>query len=144
MVGNHYDLWGRALDTLLAETKDGWWLLLWIAAARCAGAGNRMLQLAFGLIAVWFFGLVFFAARTLNLTRLVLNNLVAGERYLGSAHVNLLGAAYRLGGTAVDPAQLTDLGREYHKKAIRNQRLMICWGICGFLLSAGLLSYAQG
>jgi len=44
-------------------------------------------------------------------------------------------------GTAIDPALLTDVGRQPLKRAIRNERIMFASAVGGFFLSTGCFSY---
>jgi hypothetical protein len=96
------------------------------------------------VVALWFGGLIFFAGRSLNDTRLILNNLAHDAKYWEAGaekNFGVLGTRFRMQGTAIDPALLTDVGREHLKRAIRNQRVMFAWGLGGFILSASCFSY---
>jgi len=97
----------------------------------------------YAAVALWFFGLMIFAGRSLNLLRVVLNNLEPGERYVGSAYIGALGARFGMSPTAVEPEKLNEIGRRYQKKAILNQRLMFAWAAIGFVVIAGYGSYLQ-
>lgn len=104
-----------------------------------------MNQLPYWLVAVWFGGLIFFAARSLNNSRLVLNNVAPGKNYWGTVNFGdpVLYNRFIISGASVDPAILTDVGRQHLKKAIRNQRIMFGWALCGFILITGLFSYLK-
>jgi hypothetical protein len=97
----------------------------------------------YAAVALWFFGLMIFAGRSLNLLRVVLNNLKPGESYVGSAYVGAFGARFGMSATAVEPEKLNETGRRYQKKAILNQRLMFAWAVIGFVLIASYGSYLQ-
>jgi heme/copper-type cytochrome/quinol oxidase subunit 3 len=97
---------------------------------------HAMIYLAIGLIVVWSAGLLFFAGRALNFSRLVLNNLAPGKSYWKSANFVRFGFfGFRLSffGIAVDPASLTELGRQHQRRAIRNEWIAFAWGIGGFI-----------
>ena len=94
-------------------------------------------------VALWFFGLLIFAARSLNYLRVVLNNLKPGESYFGSGHLGPLGARFGMNAGAVELAKLNEAGRRYQKKAILNERLMFTWGLIGFVLVASYASYLR-
>jgi hypothetical protein len=104
---------------------------------------RKMTYFAFSLVPLWFLGLIFFAGRALNFTRLVLNNLAPGERYFGSADFSAFHVRYQINATTIEHEKLTEAGRQYQKRAIRNQRMMIAWGVCGFILIASLLSHIR-
>ena len=110
-------------------------------------SGVEMDQLPYWVVAVWFCGLIFFAARALNYTRLILNNLVPGKNYWDTAsHVadhSILHTRFRIDAVSIDPALLTDLGQQYQKKGIRNNRIMFAWALGGFLLIGSLFSYLK-
>ena len=103
-----------------------------------------MTYLPGSLVALWFGGLIFFAGRALNDTRLILNNLAPDAKYWEAGaekNFGVLGTRFRMQGTAIDPALLTDVGRQHLKRAIRNERIMFAWAVGGFFLSTGCYSY---
>ncbi|MGY4159017.1 hypothetical protein ACVINW_004859 [Bradyrhizobium sp. USDA 4461] len=105
-----------------------------------------MIYLAGSLVVLWFCGLIFFAGRGLNLTRRVLNNLAPGETYWGRGDVKSItpvGGEFRIQATAIDPARLTELGKVYYRQARQNDRMMIGWGVGGFILIAAFFSYLK-
>jgi hypothetical protein len=82
-----------------------------------------MTYLAIGLVVAWCCGLLFLAGRSLNFIRLVYNNLAPDSKYESS------GAFFRFcfwnfrfltDAGAIDPSCLSEAGREYRKRAIRN------------------------
>jgi hypothetical protein len=40
---------------------------------------------------------------------------------------------------AIFPENLTELGRQYQKQAIRNEWMAVAWGLCGFAIMASVL-----
>jgi hypothetical protein len=108
------------------------------------GSEPEMIYLATGLIVVWSVGLFFLVGRALNFTRLILNNVAPGTDYWGSTkffRFNFLGFKLSWLGTAIDPANLSEVGRQYQKKAIRNEWITFAWGIGGVILLAWASSY---
>jgi hypothetical protein len=103
---------------------------------------SKMIYIASGLLVIWFGGFLFLAARSLNYTRLVLNSLAPGENYWDSG-VWKTSFGVRISGAAVDPASLTEVGRQHRKGAIRNDRITFVWGVGGFILIACFFSYIQ-
>jgi hypothetical protein len=87
-------------------------------------------------VALWLFGLMIFAGRSLNFLRLVLNNLKPGESYFGSAHLSPLGFRFGMSASAIEPEKLNETGLRYQKKAVLNDRLMFAVGLIGFVLAA--------
>jgi hypothetical protein len=98
-----------------------------------------MSNLAISLVVIWSCGLIFLAGRALNFIRLIYNNLAPGKDHWKSRYSNrsiLLSLRYRTDASAIDPESLTEAGRQYRKGAIRNERIMLAWGICGIMLFA--------
>jgi hypothetical protein len=98
-----------------------------------------VIYLAIGLIVVWSTGFVFLVARAFNFSRLVLNNLAPGKNYWESAkffRFYFWGFRLSLFGLAVEPESLTELGKQYQKRAIRNEWVTFAWGASGMILLA--------
>lgn len=97
-----------------------------------------MTNLLTSVFAVWLAGLFLLIVRGFNLGRLTLNNIAPGETYRNSP-----GWLWRrrgdIGPTS-DPACLTEVGREYRKKAIQNDRIRLFWMLGGLIFS-GLYLY---
>jgi hypothetical protein len=103
-----------------------------------------MKYVANGLVIVWLVGLLFLFGYGLNLSRLVLNNLIPGRTYWNAADYFLWRSwRARLGifSMAVRPADLTELGRQYHKRATRIDWIMGSWMIGGFFLVVWASTY---
>jgi hypothetical protein len=95
-----------------------------------------MTYLAISLIVTWACGLLFLAGRTLNLIRLIYNNFVPGKGLESRNYFRFVFLSFRFvtDAGAIDPASLTEAGREYRKRAIRNDRIMLAWALGGFVL----------
>jgi hypothetical protein len=106
----------------------------------------EMIYLATGLVIVWSAGLLFLVGRALNFSRLVLNNLAPGKSYWESANLFrfFLGFRFSIFGIAVDPTSLTEVGRQYQKRAIRNEWVTFTWGGVGMILIVWASSYFTG
>jgi len=103
-----------------------------------------MIYLATGLVVVWLCVVLFLVGRTLNLLRLVLNNFAPGKDYWISSNpfrFTIRGFRPDLSASSVDPASLTELGKLYQRKAIRNERVMFAWMAGGFILVVWASSY---
>jgi hypothetical protein len=103
-----------------------------------------MTYLALGVVMVWFFGLLFLFGYGLNLSRLVLNNLIPGRNYWDIADYYRWRSWRRWPGIfsmAVRPSDLTELGRQYHTRAIRIDWIMWAWMIGGFFLVVWASAY---
>lgn len=105
-----------------------------------------MIYLATGLVIIWSTGFLFLLGQALNFDRLILNNLAPGKNYWESIiYFRNLFAGFRLShGISVDPANLTEIGRQYQKKAIRHQWIIFAWTIGGFILLVCTSSYFKG
>lgn len=44
---------------------------------------------------------------------------------------------------AIDPENLTELGRQYQQQAMRDERRAVVWGVGGFAILTGLLAPTQ-
>src|SRR6266566_3095166 len=53
----------------------------------------------------------------------------------------ILGFRPDISASSVDPASLTELGKLYQRKAIRNERVMFAWMAGGFILVVWASSY---
>lgn len=98
---------------------------------RCADvpAGARMAHLAISLVVAWCCGLLFLAGRNLNFTRLSYNNLAPGKTWKYKNIFSFYFLSFRVlsDASAIDPACLTEAGRQYRENAILNDRI-ICLG----------------
>ena len=103
-----------------------------------------MTCLAISLVVAWTCGLLFLAGRALNFIRLVYNHFAPGKNYWGSRNFfsfYFLSFRFLTDASAVDPASLTEVGRQYRKRAIRNDRIMLAWALGGFVLLVWASSY---
>lgn len=92
-----------------------------------------MTYLANGLTTIWVVGLFVLAGVYLNDLRRILNNLVPGASLAG----HLWTASLRKHSLInVDPALLNETGQAYVKKAIRNERIALVWGLAGFAMTS--------
>ncbi len=99
-----------------------------------------MSYLAIGLTTIWLAGIVVFAGRFLNFTRLLYNNLDPA-RDSSSTGTLPAGAIFSpAGAQSIDPSNLTEAGRQYRKRAIRDERLAIIWSLGGLAILAGLFA----
>jgi hypothetical protein len=96
-----------------------------------------MTYLAISLVVAWSCGLLFLAGRSLNFVRLVYNNLAPGKNSSESMdffRFYFLSFRFLTDANAVDPAGLTEIGRQYQKRPILNGRLLLVWALSGFIL----------
>ena len=103
-----------------------------------------MTYLAIGLTTVWLVGIAVFAGRFLNFTRLLYNNLDPARDLSKTGIFSSQAFFYPAGAQAIAPSDLTELGRQYQKQAIRDERLALAWGIGGFVLLTGSLAPSGG
>jgi hypothetical protein len=105
-----------------------------------------MTYLAISLVVAWACGLLFLAGRTLNFIRLVYNNLAPGKtwKYQNLFRYYFLSVRFMADASALDPEVLTEVGRQYQKRAIRNDRIMLAWALGGFVLLPWASSYLMG
>lgn len=89
---------------------------------------------------VWSVGLLVFAGRFLNFTRLLYNNLDPATDLSKGDLFRPNWLFTRTDAQAIDPANLTELGRQYQKQATRDERLALAWGIGGFALLTAMLA----
>jgi hypothetical protein len=106
-----------------------------------------MITFAYGMVVAYFIVCFLFAAQYVNDMRTILNNQAPGHGFWDST--DFFGfrpslALFRVNAASIDPESLTEFGRHYEKKAIKHHRIMTIWAIGGFIIVAGLLSYAQG
>jgi len=88
---------------------------------------------------VWTAGLLFFAGRFLNFTRLLYNNIDPGKDISKAGLFLPRWFFKRTDARAIDPASLTEIGRQYQKQAIRDERFAVAWSIAGFALLTTIL-----
>jgi hypothetical protein len=103
-----------------------------------------MTYLAIGLVVLWCCGLLVLVGRALNFMRLVYNNLVPGKKDWGSGsffRFFFLSFRPRTLTSAIDPAGLTEVGRQHQKRAIQNDWLILAWVIGGCVLLVWASSY---
>jgi hypothetical protein len=103
-----------------------------------------MTYVANGLVIVWLVGFLFLFGYGFNLSRLVSNNLIPGRTYRNAADYFLWRAWRSRPGffsIAVHSADLTELGKKYHKRAIRIDWLILIWMIGGFLVVVWASTY---
>jgi hypothetical protein len=96
-----------------------------------------MSYLATGLIIAWGAGLLFLVGRALNFTRVVYNNISPGKNYWKPASIfrfYFFSFHFTEDMKATDPASLTETGRDYREKVIRNDRIIFAWILAGFVL----------
>jgi len=90
-----------------------------------------MINFIVGAFVVWIAGLLFLLGRGFNLGRLTLNNVAPGETYRDSP--GWWRSWKRDLGSTTDPTCLSEVGREYRKRAIQNGRIKLFWLLGGFL-----------
>ena len=88
---------------------------------------------------IWGVGLLVFAGRFLNFTRLLYNNLDPAKDLSKGDLFRPNWFFTRTDAQAIDPTNLTELGRQYQKQAARDERLALAWGIGGFALLAAVI-----
>ena len=96
-----------------------------------------MSYLAIRLVVAWSCGLLFLAGRALNFLRLVYNNVAPGKNSWengSSFRFYFLSFRFLTDVGAIDPASLTEVGRQYRTRAIRNDRIMLAWALSGLIL----------
>ena len=95
-----------------------------------------MTYLATSLSVVWLAGLLFLIGRTLNFIQLVYNNFAPGKkRWEDRTFFRFYFLSFRFltDTSAIDPASLTEVGRQYRNRAIRNDWILRAWAIGGFI-----------
>ena len=102
-----------------------------------------MTYLAISLVAVWCCGALFLAGRTLNFIRLVYNNLAPGKTLGYPDYLRFFFWRFRFmtDANGIGPEHLTEAGRQYRKKAIRNDWFFLAWALSGFVLLPWASSY---
>jgi len=88
----------------------------------------KMIYLATGLIVAWIAGLLLLLGRTLNFMRLLYNNLAPGKSHWDSREIfrfYLLRFRFLTDATAIDPASLSEIGRQHQRRAVRNDRILV-------------------
>jgi hypothetical protein len=102
-----------------------------------------MTYLAIGLVAAWCCGFLFLLGRTLNFVRLIYNNRIPGKNDWGSRNLfrfYFFSFRSRTIAGAIDPTSLTEIGRQYRKRAIQNEWMIFAWALGGFVLIAWAFS----
>lgn len=104
-----------------------------------------MVDLAYGAMAIWFGGLIYFVARALNYFRLTYNNLAPPYWGRGSSPSDMrrMFSWNILRRFTVDPEYLTDVGQQYQKEVIRNIWMMWAWIAVGVVMIVGFFSYTR-
>ena len=103
-----------------------------------------MTYLAIGLVVAWCCGLLFLVGRAINFMRLVYNNLVPGKNDWGFGsyfRAYLFNRRFLSLTSGVDPASLTEVGRQYREKAAWNDLIISAWALAGFVLIVWASSY---
>jgi hypothetical protein len=103
-----------------------------------------MIYLATGLIVAWLCIMLFLAGRELNLLRLILNNFAPGKDLWGSSNPfnpTIIGYRLYLDARTIDPESLTELGKQYQRTAIRNERMIVACILAGAILLVWTSSY---
>jgi hypothetical protein len=98
-----------------------------------------MIHLTTGLIVVWAAGFLFLLARAFNFVRLALNNPASDQPYWEYAdyarfYFDVIFQWKHFFGLWVDPAKLTEVGRQYQKKAFWTEWAAIAWLVTGGLI----------
>jgi hypothetical protein len=98
-----------------------------------------MTYFAISLIVIWLCVLFFLVGRTLNLMRLVYNNIAPGRSPLTPAtyfrfYIWNYRRRFLADASGIDPADLTETGRHHQNDAIRNDRITLAWVVGGFVL----------
>ena len=102
-----------------------------------------MTYLAISLVVAWSCGILFLAGRALNFSRLVYNNFASGKTlgYPDYFRSNFLSFRFLTDANWINPENLTETGKQYRRKAIRNDRIMFAWALGGFVLFPWASSY---
>src|ERR1700693_4590023 len=95
-----------------------------------------MTHLAISLVVAWSCGLLFLVGRSLNFMRLVYNNVAPGKRDSRDFFRFYFSMRFRFltDANEINPASLTEIGRQYQEKAIRNDWILLAWALGGFVL----------
>jgi hypothetical protein len=102
---------------------------------------DQMVDLAYGMVAVWLAGNLFLVALAFNDCRLILNNLAPGvdpwtfDGYWGFGRRP---PVYK-----IDPALLNPDGRVFRERAIRHGRYFAIWCVGGFILTVCMFTYLK-
>jgi len=106
----------------------------------------QMTHLAIGVVVIWSCGFVFLVGRTLNFIRLVYNNVAPDKSYWDSRDVLrfhvLMRFRFMADAGAIAPASLTEMGRQYQRRALRNDRILLAWTLGGVVLLVWASSYS--
>ena len=96
-----------------------------------------MTHFATSLSVIWLAGLLFLIGRTVNFIRLVYNNFAKSKtRWQDRTFFRFYFLSFRFltDTSVIDPASLTEVGRQYRNRAIRNEWILRAWAIGGFIL----------
>lgn len=105
--------------------------------------------LAVALFGVWAAGLLFLYGRWLNFTRLLYNNLDPAKDFsktpLFVSHwfSRSLFSKPLSDARVIAPENLTELGRQYQQRAIRNERITLAWCLGGVVLFVIMLATSE-
>ena len=97
-----------------------------------------MNTVACGLAVIWVCGLIFFAMRILNYTRLIYNNLAPSDYYGDPSQFGdrrIFWTRFRI---TPPPAFLTDAGKRLQRGAVRNYWMTWAWIIAGAAIIAAV------
>ena len=95
-----------------------------------------MSEVAIGLIVLWIVAVVFLFGRSTYLFRAVLENFSPNPLWGPREFLRdgFLYFRYRLTAKNIAPESLTELGQEYRRKALLNDRILTIVGMGGFLV----------
>lgn len=93
-----------------------------------------MTYLTIALTVIWLLGIVVFAARFLNFTRLLYNNFDPVKDLSKTGIFSSEALFYPAGAQSIDPANLTEAGKQYQKQAVRDEQLALVWGLGGLMI----------
>lgn len=100
----------------------------------------NMSYLAVGLTVIWLTRIIVFAGRFLNFTRLLYNNLDPARDSSSTGVLSAEAFFNPASAQAINPANLTEAGRQYQKLAVRDERLAMIWSLGGLAILAGFFA----
>lgn len=102
-----------------------------------------MPYLAISFVAAWSCGLLFLVAPTLTFIRLIYNNFLPGKTlgYPDYLRFYVLNRYFVTDANGIRSKSLTEVGRLYREKAIRNDWILLAWALGGFVLLSWASSY---
>ena len=103
----------------------------------------NMTKLVIGLTVIWLLGITIFAGRFLNFTRLLYNNLDPTKDLSKSGMFTNTSSINWTGTQSIDPANLTELGRQYQQQAIRDEWRAMVWGLGGLAILTCMLAPSE-